>query len=66
MHTYVHVHMYPVTPCTPSSLQGIINLILATDMSRHSEIVGDFETVVAEGFDFDKANHRRQVQVPID
>lgn len=43
--------------------EGVISLILATDMSRHSEIVGSFEAAVTEGFDCSKEDHRRKLKM---
>ncbi|XP_071490119.1 high affinity cGMP-specific 3',5'-cyclic phosphodiesterase 9A-like [Diadema antillarum] len=37
--------------------QGIIMLIMATDMARHSDILDQFKTQVEEGFDFNNMDH---------
>ena len=34
--------------------QGIIMLILATDMARHNEILDAFKSQISQGFDFAK------------
>ena len=42
---------------------GIIDLILSTDMSRHTEIMERFRGISAKGFDYNKDDHRRMVRV---
>ena len=74
MNSYFRIHIcqpFPPTrlsPLHPSSpllmslrLQGIINLILATDMARHSEILADFDRLVVSGFSFSNEEHIKQV-----
>ena len=64
-------HVFPATSppplprfsCHSFCLQGIINLILATDMARHSEILADFDKTVAGGFSFSNAEHIKMVSI---
>lgn len=41
--------------------QGIIELILSTDMSRHSDILEDFRNALEQGMDFENKQHRSLV-----
>ena len=41
--------------------QGMISLILATDMARHSEILDKFKSQVEGNFDFNSAEHLNSV-----
>ncbi len=43
--------------------QGMISLILATDMARHSEILDKFKSQVEGNFDFNSAEHLNSVSV---
>lgn len=44
-----------VTPC-PLTIQGMITLILATDMARHAEIMDSFKEKM-ENFDYSNEEH---------
>lgn len=44
--------------------EGIIRCILATDMGRHNEILGQFRDAIDEGFDFTNRNHVNLVSYP--
>lgn len=46
---------YVLTPC-PLTLQGMITLILATDMARHAEIMDSFKEKM-ENFDYSNEEH---------
>ncbi len=39
----------------------MIELILATDMSRHKEYMEKFKAVLSDGFDWSNEDHRRMV-----
>ncbi|XP_070549425.1 high affinity cGMP-specific 3',5'-cyclic phosphodiesterase 9A-like isoform X3 [Ptychodera flava] len=43
--------------------QGMIMLILATDMARHSEIVDSFKSKVENGFDFSNEDHLNSLKM---
>ncbi|XP_077866488.1 high affinity cGMP-specific 3',5'-cyclic phosphodiesterase 9A-like [Saccoglossus kowalevskii] len=43
--------------------QGMIMLILATDMARHSEIVDSFKTKVENGFNFSNEDHLNSLKM---
>ena len=43
--------------------QGIIMLIMATDMARHSEILDQFKAQVESGFNFDNQEHLNYVSL---
>lgn len=40
----------------------MIDLILATDMSRHTEIMEKFNSLLTQGFDYNSDEHRRMVK----
>ena len=42
-------------------LQGMIDLILATDMSRHSALMSQWTAILDSGFDYTKEDHRNMV-----
>ena len=42
-------------------LQGMIDLILATDMSRHSALMNQWTAILDSGFDYGKEDHRNMV-----
>lgn len=46
---------YVLTAC-PLSIQGMITLILATDMARHAEIMDSFKEKM-ENFDYSNEEH---------
>ena len=46
-----------------SSLQGVIMLILATDMARHSEILDQFKKYVKNGFEISNEEHLNYVSI---
>ena len=39
----------------------MIELILATDMSRHTEIMEKFKSILTQGFDYNTDEHRKMV-----
>ena len=39
----------------------MIDLILATDMAKHGEIIENFKQVLVKGFDHEDENHRTKV-----
>lgn len=43
--------------------QSVIQLILATDMSRHNELMETFKNYVTSGFDFSSENHMTSVKI---
>lgn len=46
---------HALTPC-PLTVQGMITLILATDMARHAEIMDSFKEKM-ENFDYSNEEH---------
>ena len=43
----------------------MITLILATDMTKHSEILAQFDSCIVTGFDFSKEEHKTLVCVKL-
>ena len=41
----------------------MIDLILATDMAKHGEIIENFKQVLVKGFDHEDENHRTKVYI---
>lgn len=44
-------------------MQGIIELILATDMARHTEFMDKYKQALSQGFDFECEEHRTIVRL---
>ena len=57
----INISHHPPPPHTHTHTQGIIELILATDMARHTEYMERFNQVLKKGFDYNNEEHRTLV-----
>lgn len=47
------------------SMQGMIELILATDMAKHTEFMEKYKQALSKGFEFEFEEHRTLVSYSI-